>query len=361
MKNQPAESGTKGTVPTVPPGTKGTVPTVPVSVVIPVYNTDKYLRQCLDSVVGQSWQELEILVVDDGSTDGCGRICDEYAARDSRITVFHTDHRGLSAARNTALDRASGEYIAFLDSDDWLESNAIRRFLDAALQTGADVVACRFYQEYVNTTLRSTGPEEGFTAEGEAILRSMIVEKKITEDVWNKFYKAGLFENIRYPEGRLFEDKATTYQLLRKAEKLVYLPDCLVHYRNRENSLSNLHSMNSLLDYWWAFRQRYEGLHTLSEEYHRQTLANCISAVSRVWRWIAGCTREEKRQAARELDEMQRFVREHEPEIRKDPRYARHTKAACRYVKSRNPALFRLLYLMTRLYRGRNKYPYFPE
>lgn len=340
---------------------EGTVPTVPVSVVIPVYNTDKYLRQCLDSVVGQSFQELEILVVDDGSTDDSGRICDEYAAGDGRITVFHTDHRGLSAARNYALDRTGGEYIAFLDSDDWLESNAIQRFLDTARQTGADVVACRFYQEYVDETLESSGPEEGFTAEGEAILRSMILEQKITEDIWNKFYKASLFEGIRYPEGHLFEDKATTYQLLRKAEKLVYLPDCLVHYRNRENSLSNIHSMNSLVDYWLAFRQRYEDLHTLSDEYHQRTLANCVSAVSRVWRWYAGCTREEKRQAARKLDDMQKFVVEHEQEIRKDPRYARHTKATCRYVKSRSPALFRLLYLMTRLYRSRNNHPYFPE
>ena len=192
--------------------------------------------------------------MDDGSTDGSGKICDEYARKDERIRVYHTENRGLSAARNYGIDRAKGDYIAFLDSDDWLEENAYERLMGVAKgtgtesvrmqSTGADVVAFRFYQEYVNGTFTSAGHEEGFTVEGEEILKALVLEQRIGHDVWDKIYKAELFVSIRYPEGRIFEDKATTYQILQKAGKLVYIPDCLIHYRNREGSLSNIKALS---------------------------------------------------------------------------------------------------------------------
>ena len=331
-----------------------------ISIIVPVYNVEQYLVQCLDSILAQTYKKLEILLVDDGSTDGSGKICDVYAARDSRITVFHTENHGLSAARNYAIDRAHGEYFAFIDSDDWFEENAIQRVIDAAGASDADIVAFRFFHEYVNETFESDGYDKEFTVENTEILKTVTLDKKISEDVWNKFYRAELFNNIRYPEGRIFEDYATTYKLLQKARRLIYIPDCLIHYRNRKNSLSNIHTMKSLVDYWIVYRERFESMASLSDEYYKVTLSETINAVSRMWRWYAGCTKNEKKEARRYLDEMRSFVKKHSREIRHG-NYSRHVKITCIYAKSRNPVTLSLLYHMTKIYRNRSKLVFYEQ
>lgn len=332
-----------------------------VSIIVPVYNVEIYLRKCLDSIVNQTFRDLEILVIDDGSSDQSGKICDEYAKKDKRIRVFHTENRGLSAARNYGIDHAQGDYIGFIDSDDWFEETAIQKFVDTAMATGSDIVACRFYREYVNKTIESSGAKEQFTVEGEEILRTMILERKFSEDVWNKFYRATLFESIRYPEGRIFEDYATTYQLLRKSSRLTYIPDCLIHYRNRKNSLSNIHTMKSLTDYWWVYHQRFETLGSISKDYYRVMLSDCVRAAGRMWRWYAGCSGEEQRQAKVWLDEIQGFMKEHSKDIKKDSFYSRHTKWTCWYTKSKSPVLLFLLFHLTNLYKRSNRLVYFEE
>ena len=327
-----------------------------ISVIVPVFNVEKYLRQCLDSVLKQTYRDLEILIVDDGSTDKSGAICNEY--QDERIRVYHTENHGLSAARNYALDRAHGDYIAFLDSDDWLEETAMEQFVAIAETTGADIVGCRFFQEYVGKTVEPEEFDTEFIVRGSEILNTMVIDRKLTEDVWNKFYKSGLFDSIRYPEGMVFEDKATTYQLLRKASVLAYTPACLIHYRNRANSLSNIHSMKSLVDYWAVYRERFDTLGSISEQYYRAALSESIGAISRMWRWYAGCTEEEKKGAQKYLDEMQRFLEEHKHEVLRGE-CSRHVKTTCYYAKYRNTLVFKLLYCMNTLYRKKNRYTYF--
>lgn len=330
-----------------------------VSVIIPVYNVKLYLREALESVINQTYRNLEIIIVDDGSTDGSGEVCDEYQS-DRRIKVFHTNNRGLSAARNYALDRIHGDFIAFLDSDDWLELNAIERFVSLALNTNADIVVCSFYQEYKDKTVEPVGYETEFVVEGEEILQSMIIERKLTEDVWNKFYKANIFGSIRYPEGRIFEDKATTYRLLQIAGKLVYTPAPLIHYRNRRGSLSNIHSMKSLVDYWLVYRERFDTLGGLSDQYYKVALSETINAISRMWRWYAGCTAQEKKQGKVTLDEMQHFIEEHRREITKGP-YSKHVKTTCYYARTTNSFILRLLYLANKIYSNKNLNVYFEE
>lgn len=324
-----------------------------ISVIVPVYNVEKYLRQCLDSVIFQTYSDLEILIVDDGSTDSSGSICDEYKT-DERVSVFHTDNRGLSAARNYAIDRMHGDYIAFLDSDDWLEATALEQFVKIAQNTGADIVSCQFYREYPNRTIEPKGSENGFIVENEKILNTMIIDHKLTEDAWNKFYKASLFNTIRYPEGRIFEDKATTYKLLQKASVLVYTPSCFIHYRNRANSLSNNHSMKSLVDYWVAYRERFDILGCISEHYYRAALSDCISAISRMWRWYSGCSKAEKEEAKKYINDMQQFVKEHKNEVLRGV-YSKHAKVTCYYAKYQSPIIFKSLYLTNKIYRSRKK------
>lgn len=331
-----------------------------VSVVVPVYNVEKYLRQCLDSVINQTYRCLEILVVDDGSTDGSAVLCDEYLSRDERVQVFHIANQGLSAARNYAIDRARGKFIAFVDSDDWLEEKAIQILIDKAITTNADVISCRFYQEYVNKTEESSEARELFTAQGEDILKAVVLERKVSNDVWNKLYKAELFESIRYPNGRVYEDIATTYQLLQKAEKLTHIPDCLIHYRNRKNSISNDHSMKRLIDYWAAYRERFEKIGIISSEYYRVTLSDVVYAISRMWRWYSRCSKKEKRDGKVIMLEMQAFIKEHRREILKGT-YSRHVKATCHYALTKNPLVLRLLYMATNIYRRSNNCIFYEE
>lgn len=330
-----------------------------ISVIVPVYNVEKYLRQCLDSAVNQSYRDTEILVVDDGSTDGSGDICDEYKT-DSRVQVYHTDNHGLSAARNFALDRTHGDYIAFLDSDDWFEETALERFITVAQNRGTDIVGCEFYQEYKDKTVEPKGTRTEFVAEGDGVLKAMVIDHKLTEDVWNKFYRASLFNSIRYPEGMIFEDKATTYKLLQKAQVLAYTPAPLIHYRNREGSLSNVHSMKSLVDYWIVYRERIDTLGSISDQYYRVALSECIGAISRMWRWYAGCSKEEQREAEKTLHDMQQFLKEHKKEILSGA-YSKHVKATCYYANYQNPLIFKSLYSFNSLYRSRNKNPYFEQ
>lgn len=332
-----------------------------VSVIIPVYNVEKYLPQCLDSVITQTYRDLEIILVDDGSTDKSGIICEEYARRDERITVYHTANQGLSAARNYGLDRVKGEYIAFLDSDDWFAQNAIQSFITTAQKTNADIVVCRYYVEYVGSTTEYPEPLEPFMAEGDAVLATLVLERRVNNTAWNKFYQAPLFEGIRYPKGRIFEDIATTWLVFSRCEKLAYIPSCLIHYRNRENSLSNNHSLQSLTDYWLAYKERFDVLSPLSEAYYQRTLTDCITAISRTWRWFAACSPAEKRQAEPVFEEMQQFAAAHRSEILQNPSYSRYTKMFCAFAGIRNLFVFRVLYAATSLYRVFRRKRYYKE
>ena len=136
-----------------------------ISVIVPVYNVEPYLASCLDSIISQTYRELEILLIDDGSQDEIGKICDRYAASDERIRVFHTENKGLSAARNFGLDRAEGEYIAFVDSDDRIEPDMYDTLLVALIETGADAAACGHFQESANGTVERSPKAAVLTGE----------------------------------------------------------------------------------------------------------------------------------------------------------------------------------------------------
>lgn len=326
-----------------------------ISVIVPVYNVEPYVEKCLDSILAQTYRDLEILVIDDGSTDQCGEICDAYAGKDRRIRVFHTENRGLSAARNLGLDHMQGQYIGFVDSDDWIEPDMYERLLEIAEQTDADLVTCRFYLEYRNKTEEFSGPLEQFMVEGSGVLHTYLFQAGICQDSWNNLFKAELFRDLRYPEGRSFEDYAIKPHLLQKAKKMVYTPACLLHYRNRQNSLSNLHTLKSNLDYWLAYRERFDLLSLISDEYYRLSLAQAIGAIGRMWRWVAAYTGEEKQQASVCLDEMQEYNNLHFKEIIRDPAYSRNTKMIALCARSRSPLLLSALYWATRIYRNCSK------
>ena len=164
-----------------------------VSVIVPVYGVERYLRQCLDSVVGQTYEGLDVVLVDDGSTDGCGAICDEYASRDARVRAFHTENGGLSAARNFGIGKAWGEYVFLLDGDDWLESDAVCTLVDYACNTGADVVCCGRVVEWVTESETSRSVSEVVTFDGDEALRELLYGRRVGAQAWDKLYRADLF------------------------------------------------------------------------------------------------------------------------------------------------------------------------
>lgn len=206
-----------------------------VSVIVPVYNVAPYLEECLDSVVGQTYRNLEIIVVDDGSTDGSGAVCDEYAKKDGRIQVIHQPNRGLSAARNVGLDVAKGDHISFVDSDDAVSPV----FIEALLSAGADVAQCASCRNAEGLNRENRRPAFEYLTNVEASERLQFDSTGDAIVVWNKLYRRGLFDTIRFPEGKQHEDEFVTYRVLWDAGQVAVTGELLYYYRQRSGSTTN--------------------------------------------------------------------------------------------------------------------------
>ena len=201
-----------------------------ISVIIPVYKVEKYLCRCVDSVLEQTYTNMEIILVDDGSPDNCPIMCDEYARQDSRVKVIHQENAGLSGARNAGIDMAQGQWLAFVDSDDYLAADFLERLYQACVDTGSSLSVCRW--EYVRgETIPEHGTGETRVYTGREMLANLYVPDGAYFVVaWNKLYRKELFEDIRYPLGRIHEDEATTYRIYDKVKKAAYVDRSLYGY-----------------------------------------------------------------------------------------------------------------------------------
>ena len=222
-----------------------------ISVIVPVYRVEEYMERCVKSILSQTYKNLEVILVDDGSPDQCPAICDACAEKDARVKVIHQENKGLSGARNAGIDAASGEYLAFVDSDDYVSPHFIEELYQLLQDTGCAIGQCRF--SYV----KGDGlVEEGDSAfciyRGESLMEQLYgPEEKATCFVvaWNKLYRAELFKEtgIRYPEGRIHEDEATTYRLFHEAKKLVFLDRALYgYYTENGGSITSVFSAKRL-------------------------------------------------------------------------------------------------------------------
>ena len=282
-----------------------------ISVIVPVYNVEPYLRKCLDSIVYQTYKNLEILVVDDGSTDECGRICDEYEEKDERIRVFHTENRGLSCARNLGLDEARGEWIGFVDSDDWIEPDMYEVLLKEALETGADVVDCGVYWESPGKTVEIKKQYHVLT--GRDALRELL-HQKIYNAVWNKLWKHKCFDSIRFPAGRICEDIATTYRVFASIVCVSILNKSKYHYLRRDNSISTTCDMNNLVGYWLSHKERYDFLQNqVDEEEKLELIRFCALAAVRTWAHYFDSSKEERRPFQMHIQQIYNFTKQYIP------------------------------------------------
>ena len=226
---------------------------IPVSVIIPVYNVEAYLREALDSVIGQTYENLEIIVIDDGSTDNSGNICDEYAVKDSRIRVIHQKNNGLSAARNAGLDVMNGDLVVFLDPDDAYLPEYVNTLMDTLIREDADIVVCRYisYKESGKLNMdhkRTLWPAIGHGSISRIEALRALVRNEINFGVWNKIYRRELWNDLRFPEGHVHEDNATTFLVIDLSNKITVIDDVLYLHRQRPGSITHLHTVTNLSD-----------------------------------------------------------------------------------------------------------------
>lgn len=228
-----------------------------ISVIVPVYNVEKYIRRCIDSICNQTYRNLEIILVDDGSTDLSGEICDEYEKKDSRIRVIHQSNQGLSGARNTGLDNANGDYIAFVDSDDYIHYRMFEVLIRNINKTEADVSVASM--QYVSENGIPSGilPEEKMQIyEGDSILSRMWQDNVRTVVVWNKLYKRFIFNNLRFQMGRYHEDTFIIHRILVQCKRIVYSSLELYYYVQHTGSIMNHLSVARVDDAVAAYEDR---------------------------------------------------------------------------------------------------------
>ena len=218
-----------------------------ISIIIPVYQVEKYLDKCITSVVNQTYTNLEIILVDDGSPDRCPIICDEWKSRDPRIKVIHQKNGGLSHARNEGLKIATGEFISFVDSDDWIEPNMVEILLTAMQETDADITICRYQKETNNVQESISSPSslerKAYTAE-EALELLISSKNIISTAVWDKLFRRQVIGDIHFAEGKIFEDSLWTAQVIGSAQIIISIDIPLYHYFFRSDGLS--HNVNNL-------------------------------------------------------------------------------------------------------------------
>ena len=211
-----------------------------ISVIVPVYKSEKYLEKCLDSLTAQTLHDIEILLVDDGSPDRSGEICDRYAEADNRVRVIHQENQGVSAARNAGIEASRGEYIMFVDSDDWVEADYCRIPYEAAVEHHADQVMFKYvWVEKGRPPEQQKDHEEGIYTRREAF---QLIEEGVGTGPTNKLYKKTLFEQIRFPAGRRFEDIIVVPKLVQSSDRIYYLNIPLYYYRAADDSASHTSS-----------------------------------------------------------------------------------------------------------------------
>lgn len=211
-----------------------------ISIIIPVYNVQAYLDECVCSVVEQSYRDLEIILVDDGSTDNSGRMCDGWAEKDRRIRVVHKPNGGLSSARNAGLDAAKGDYIAFVDSDDFVDKTMFSSLLKAFDEKMDVGVVCCGISQFKDEDYLDTNPFLKLYNRKFTLLEywRLILKHKIDNAVWNKIYRRNVIENVRFREGVINEDILFNLEVLQNVSFLIYVPDTYYKYRIRAGSIT---------------------------------------------------------------------------------------------------------------------------
>lgn len=205
-----------------------------VSIIVPVYNVEKYISACVESIIDQTYKNIQIIIINDGSTDASEKICKDLLLKDKRIELYSKDNGGLSSARNYGLKFANGDYVAFIDSDDYISSDFISNLMFAITKHNADIAMCKF-----TSNGSFTSGSVPAVHSSEYIISRMFDIIGYRFYAWNKLYKRELFDELKYPEGETYEDIVTTYSLFKQCKKIATVDDVMYFYRIREGSITN--------------------------------------------------------------------------------------------------------------------------
>lgn len=280
-----------------------------ISVIVPVYNVEKYLARCVDSIVNQTYKNLEIIFVDDGSTDLCPQMCDDYAEKDSRIKVVHKKNGGLSDARNAGMAVATGEYISFIDSDDYVSDDFFECLLDVMNKENSDIAECsvvKFYEDNHFDEFNDDLLEKTYDAQD--AMSALIAENPFHQHVWNKLYKTELVKDIPYAVGKLNEDEFWTYQVFGRANKVSKLNKTMYYYFQRNSSIMgvgyNIRRLDALEGK--ANRQKYieNNFPELSTQAKIDLYGSCMFAYQSVLKFMSGADKKKALELIRKYRKM---------------------------------------------------------
>ena len=325
-----------------------------VSIIVPVYNVEQFLPKCIESITNQTYRDLEIILVDDGSLDRSGIICDEYSTKDERIKVYHKKNGGLSDARNFGIARASGEYLGFVDGDDWIEPEMYEVLVNTAVENNADIVYCGKFLEYPERTFVYQPLCKKYIDNIE--LCKALIHDEIGTGIWSKLYHKHIFTDIEFPNGHVYEDTAVMFKFLLKATCLVTVSKPLYHYRKgRQDSITQSRSMANLIDYWLAHKSRYEyfladNRFNTDKEFVDKLRYFCAKAMARAFRWYYGNTEQEKENYASYMKEMHDFCIQNFPAFGLN-NWPLHMRISIFLGRFDNKYAFALLYYLLQGYR----------
>lgn len=281
-----------------------------ISVIVPVYNVEAYLPKCLDSICAQTYRALEIILVDDGSPDASGKICDEYAQRDPRIRVIHQENGGVSSARNAGLAAATGEWLGWVDSDDWIEPDMFGCMLRKAIENRADIVVCSRTEVHPDQSVIRSWEKEQILAREEA-LELLLQNDMMQNYLWDKLWNRRLFAGIEFPLGRTYEDIAVMHRLFTRAERVMVLPDAMYSYFQRSGSIVSDQRLSGKINHFLAAKQRLDEMAEEWPQFRWLMEAQCVASSAGVWCAYYANPKEEREKAAGQLREIADFARTH--------------------------------------------------
>ena len=290
-----------------------------VSVIVPVYNVSPLLDRCLCSICAQTYRNLEIILVDDGSNDGSGQICDEWASRDGRVVSFHKGNGGLSDARNYGIERAKGDYLMFVDSDDYVSNKLVELLCNTVEENHVEIAICDPVHVFEDREAEFSFDDRVSIFSSHEAIKELLYQTSFLTSAWGKLYSKSCFSDLRFPVGVLFEDSALMYRLFETACTIAYSPSRLYAYCHRENSITTRKFDSDDL-YIWEICKQMERHYASDPDMASAVCSYRMSAALRIY------LNAPNRGFAESVEECERWIRDHMFQVMKDDRARLKTK-----------------------------------
>lgn len=293
-----------------------------ISVIVPVYKVEPYIHKCVDSILAQTFTDYELILVDDGSPDTCGNICDEYAQKDARIHVIHKENGGLSDARNAGMKIASGEYVIFIDSDDYIDADMLSYLYENLKKADADMATCGIYEVYADR-IEKQEEEPDFVCSGEEAFRCILRGNTIRGEIWNKLIKRSCISDLEFPKGKLYEDIFYTVDMMQRIKKVAVGTKPKYYYLHRSDSITGKAYRPKLFDIIDGYTKNYQVVQHAFPKLEEE--AECL------WIWsrfivLDKMLLEENYRSIDRFEELVTFIKQHFRRIMKNPYFQRNRK-----------------------------------